>query len=178
MILRILICLSLMTTSAFAIDWSLDPDHSTLTFEGTQGGVPFQGSFERFSANISLDPDDLPSASISVTIETASAISGSAERDGTLPSADWFDVASHPEATFTSTTVNRTDSGYLAEGTLTLKGTSQATSLPFTLDITDDAAHATGTLTLDRSDYNVGTGALSPMVGAEVAVSFDITATR
>ncbi len=178
MITRSLICLGLMTTTAFATDWSLDQDRSTLTFEGTQGGVPFQGSFERFGADISLDPDDLSSATISVTIVTASATSGSVERDGTLPSADWFDVANHPEATFVATTISQADAGYLAEGTLTLKGTSQGASLPFTLTVTGEEAQATGALTIDRGDYNVGTGALSPMVGAEVAISFNVTATR
>jgi polyisoprenoid-binding protein YceI len=178
MIIRTLFCLALMTTNALAADWSLDPDRSKLAFEGTQGGVPFQGSFDQFSANISLDPDDLTSASINVTIDPASATSGSAERDGTLPSADWFDVATHPEATFTSTTISQTENGYLAEGTLTLKGTSQAASLPFTLAITGEEAHAMGALTIDRGDYNVGTGALSPMVGAEVVISFDVTAIR
>jgi len=178
MIIRTLFCLALMTTNVLATEWSLDADRSKLTFEGTQGGVPFQGSFERFSAAISLDPEDLPSASINVTIDPASATSGSVERDGTLPSADWFDVASHPEATFISTTISQTENGYLAEGTLTLKGTSQAASLPFTLTLAGEEAHATGALTIDRGSYNVGTGALSPMVGAKVAISFDVTATR
>jgi len=178
MIIRTLICLGLLTSSAFATDWSLDPDRSTLTFEGTQGGTPFQGAFERFNANISLDPEDLSSASISVTIETASASSGSAERDSTLPTADWFDVANHPEATFTSTTVSQSDNGYVAEGTLTLKGTSQAVSLPFSLTVTGDDAQATGALTIDRGDYNVGTGALSPMVGGEVAIACESATTR
>ena len=178
MILRILICLGLMTSSAFAADWTLDPERSQLTFEGTQGGVGFQGSFAIFSASISLDPENLASASISVTIDTASATSGSQERDGTLPSADWFDVAAHPEARFSSTSVTQTDNGYSAEGTLTIKGTAQITSLPFTLSIDGEEAHATGSLTIDRGDFGVGTGALSPMVGAEVSITFDIIATR
>jgi polyisoprenoid-binding protein YceI len=176
MILRILICLGLMTTNAFAIDWTLDQEQSQLTFQGTQGGAPFEGSFERFSAEISLDPEDLTTSSIAVRIDTASASSGSPERDGALPGADWFDVASHPEASFTSTAISLTDDGYSADGTLTIKGTALPTTLPFTLTIADKTAHATGSLTIDRGDFGVGTGALSAMVGAEVIISFDITA--
>ncbi len=178
MFFRSLTFFFLLTSNAFASDWTLIPENSQLTFEGTQAGAAFQGAFADFSAEITFDPADLQNASIQVEIRTASASSGSAERDGALPGADWFDVANHPTATFTSTEVSKSDNGYTASGILTIKGTALPATLPFSLTIEGDEAIATGGLTIDRNDYGVGTGALSPMVGNEVAIAFEIIATR
>ena len=178
MVLRSFAVLFLFTSNAFASDWTIVPDRSQLTFEGTQAGTSFQGSFADFSTAITFDPTDLENSSISVEIVTASATSGSAERDGALPGADWFDVATHPTASFVSSFVTKTDAGYAAEGALTIKGTTHPVTLPFSLDIDGDEATAAGSLTIDRNDYGIGTGPLSPMVGNEVAISFDLVATR
>jgi polyisoprenoid-binding protein YceI len=178
MVFRSLAFLLLLTSNAFASDWTMNTDSSQLTFEGTQAGAPFQGSFSDFSSAITLDPNNLEDASISVEIIAASANSGSAERDGALPGADWFDVDSHPTANFISSFVTKTDAGYMAEGTLTIKGTSLPVTLPFSLDIDGDQAKAAGSLTIDRNDYGIGTGPLSPMVGNEVAITFELVATR
>lgn len=178
MVFRSLIAFLLLTSPALAADWTMLPDRSELRFEGTQAGAPFQGSFAEFTSAITLDPTNLENASIGVEIITASANSGSTERDGALPGADWFDVATHPTASFLSSTVTKTDAGYMAEGTLTIKGTSLPVTLPFSLDIDGDQATAAGSLTIDRNDYGIGTGPLSPMVGNEVAITFDLVATR
>ncbi len=178
MVLRSLAILLLFTSNAFAAGWNVLTDNSTLTFEGTQAGTPFQGSFAAFTAAITLDPDDLAGASINVDIITASAATGSSDRDEALPTADWFDVANHPIATFTSTNISQTAEGYVADGTLTLKGTTQPVALPFSLTIEGDTAQAAGGLTINRNDYNVGTGPLSPMAGNDVTIRFEITATR
>lgn len=175
---RALIALLFMSGSALASEWTLTPDTSTLSFSGTQAGAPFEGQFEHFTADIIFDPTDLGTATVTVTIDTASADSSSPERDGALPGPDWFDVAAHPTASFVATDIQTAEEGYIANGTLTLKGTSNEVVLPFTLHIEGDTAHVTGSLTIDRNDYSVGTGALSPMVGAKVTISLDINATR
>lgn len=178
MFLRSLAVFFLLTTNTFATEWKVQADSSTLTFEGTQAGTPFQGSFATFTADITLDPDNLAAASIKVDILTASAATGSSERDEALPGSDWFDVANHPIATFASTNISQTAEGYVADGTLTLKGTTQPVSLPFILSIDGDKAEAAGGLTINRNDYGVGTGPLSPMAGNDVGIKFEITATR
>ncbi|PCJ71443.1 MAG: polyisoprenoid-binding protein [Rhodobiaceae bacterium] len=178
MFFRALIATLMMSGSAFAREWTLTPDTSTLSFSGTQAGAPFEGQFESFAADIVFDPDALEAAEITVTIDTASARSGSSERDGALPGSDWFDVAAHPTASFVAANIQTTEEGYVANGTLTLKGTTQDVALPFSLSIEGDAAHVMGALTIDRNDYGVGTGALSPMVGSDVTIHFDINATR
>lgn len=168
----------LISTAAYANDWTLIESESHLTFTGTQAGASFDGRFERFEAAIHFAPDALDSSNILITIDMASANTDSADRDTTLPGPDWFDTANHPTATFASTHVTGTDTGYEALGTLTLKGTAKDVTLPFTVAIEGDKAHAQGAVTINRDEFNVGTGPLSPMAGTDVTIRFDINATR
>lgn len=178
MIVRTFALLLCLTSPGWASDWQMDREASALTFSGTQSGTAFDGRFDNFDAEIRFDKDALNDAVITVTIDTASAATGSADRDSTLPGADWFDVATHPTATFHATDVQETAMGYVANGSLTLKGAEHPVALPFTLEIDGDTAHATGEVTIDRTAYGVGTGALSTMVGTEVTISFELVAVR
>ena len=67
---------------------------------------------------------------------------------------------------------------YEARGTLTMKEKTQPLTLPFTLDITDAKAEMSGTLTLDRTLWEVGTGAWATdeWVSTDVIVNVKISA--
>lgn len=45
----------LVTLSFVAVQWSMQPTESQLTFVGTQAGAPFEGKFEIFTADIKFD---------------------------------------------------------------------------------------------------------------------------
>lgn len=161
--------------------WIIDPAASSVTFTATQQGEAFTGRFDSFSADIRLDPENLSGAMIEARIDMASVDAGSTDRNDALPTNDWFAVKKFPEATFQSSEITSLGGGqYEAAGTLTIKGTSQPATLPFTLTIEGDTAMATGTLELSRTDYDVGTGAYKDgkWVGLPVTVTVDITATR
>jgi polyisoprenoid-binding protein YceI len=85
--------------------------------------------------------------------------------------AEFFDIATHPTATFTAD-ILPADQGYVATGTLTLRGTERPVSLPFTLDLQGDTAVMTGTTTLDRRDFGIGKS-----YGDEASVGFPVTVT-
>lgn len=170
---------ALLATPAAAADWILAPD-SSLKFAGIQTGAPFSGRFERFSAQISLDPDKLDQAKIAVEVDIASAATGDKQRDEAMPGKDWFDVAQFPKARFVSTAVRKTDKGFEAEGELSLRGVSKPVKIPFSLTIAGDAAEARGHVDLRRDLFGVGQGewATGDWVALEVAVDFDLKARR
>jgi len=178
MILRIVGFLLLSLSSAAATDWTVDYENSQLGFEGSQTGTVFEGYFKTFTATIQFDPERLDSTAIEVIIDTSSARTGNPERDSILPGADWFDIASHPTAQFSSNSVVYLDNKYTAIGVLTLKGTAREVHLPFSLKQEGDTTRAVGTLTIDRNDFGIGTGPLGPMVGNDVTIKFHLTATR
>ena len=71
--------------------------------------------------------DDVLDSVADVTIKTASISSGTADRDGHLRSADFFDVENYPEIRFVSTSFT----GDTLVGDLTIKGITK----PVTLDV-------------------------------------------
>jgi polyisoprenoid-binding protein YceI len=162
--------------------WTINYADSALRFSGTQEDVKFTGEFERFTAQVSFDPDAPETGAILVVVETGSAQSGDDERDSALPGRDWFDTKSFPVATFSSQDIRKVEGGnsYLAEGELEIKGTTQPVRLPFSLEIDGNTALATGRVELDRSEFDVGSGnyATDQWIAYPVEVTFTLSAAR
>jgi len=157
--MRHLMLLSLLVAApALAGGWTVDRAQSSLRFSGNAQGEAFEGRFAKFDAGIAFDPADLPGSKFDVTIDLDSADTQNEERDGTLKQSDFFDVASHPRATFVATEFARTASGYEARGTLTLRGVARPVTLAFTWTAAGDGAQLNGRATLDRSAFGVGGG--------------------
>ncbi len=176
----ILCCAAIFAASPVsAKPWIVDYDHSRLGFTGWQGKEAFQGSFKSFQAVIDFDAAAPQQGKISATITTASASTGDKERDTYLPQAEWFNPKTFPDAKFTSQSIRATaGGGYIASGTLTIKDMTLPVDLPFTLKQDKDAWHATGKLTIRRSDYHVGIGdwGTEDYVKFPVEISVDLTA--
>ena len=69
--------------------------------------------------------------------------------------------------------------GYLALGTLTLRGESRPVNLPFSLSIDGNRATMTGQTTLDRRDFGIGaTYRDEATAGFEVRVAVQLIADR
>ena len=165
---------------AAAPAWDTLENRSRIGFEGAYQGTPFTGQFEAWETKIRFDPENLAASSAKVVIDMASAESGDDTRESSLPGEDWFAAAMFPEATFETDAIRAEGDGYVADGTLTIRGISQDVSLPFTLDIQDDIARMNGALTIDRSIFGVGQGAWADgkTVALEVKVEVSVVARR
>lgn len=166
---------------ADAADWKVDPAKSKLGFTGAMSGQAFEGIFKSWQAEIAFDPANPGAGHAKVTIDMASAATGDRQRDAALPDSDWFGVRKFPQAVFEATKFVAKESGHFdAEGTLTIRGSGKAVTLPFTLDITGDLAHAQGKLDIMRGDYGVGQGEWSDgaTVALKVGIFFDLTAKK
>ncbi|MEM6762556.1 MAG: cytochrome b/b6 domain-containing protein, partial [Pseudomonadota bacterium] len=164
-----------------AHSWIVDPEASSLTFSFIYSGATVEGVFARFEPTIVFDPNDLANASIDVVIDTSSASVDSSEISrGNLMGADGFNTSNFATARFTADTIRAEGDGYVADGTLSIKGEEVPQSLPFTLQIEGDRATAEGTLTIDRFNYAIGknSDATGDWLSAEVAVNVAITANR
>jgi len=162
------------------VAWTVQRGGS-LTFSATWSGNPIEGRFNRWTADILFSPEALDRSKLTVGVDMASAVTGDAQRDESLPSGDFFDTAEHPKATFTASKFRKTGEGkYVADGTLDLRGVKKPLSLPFSLKIDGDTATARGVTTLDRTVFGVGQGewASTDQIAAGVKVSFQLTAKR
>ena len=154
-----LVAMSLTATPAAAAHWSIDPENSRITFHAKQMGATVKGRFQRFTVDIVFDPADLSSASATVKIEIGSVDSRNEDRDAQIRGPDWFDAANHPIGLFETRDFEHLGgSDYLARGTLTLRGTTKALDLPFKLDIADNRAQMTAEITVNRTQFGIGTG--------------------
>ena len=173
-----------VVASAQAPGWTVED--GAIRFTALQQGAPVEGSFERFTADIAFDPDDLSGTRIDVVIETASIATGHKDRDTTLRSPDLFDVERWPTARFVTTEVSHLGGdAFEAKGRLTIRDVQRDVVLPFTLTIEDHPddpgmalAHATGGLAISRLDYGVGQGewASTGTVADRVEIEIEIVA--
>lgn len=161
--------------------WAVDPAASSIVFSGAQSGTAFEGRFETWTAEIVFDPADPGSAHVLATVDTTSVATDNAYVRGSIQSQSWLDTRNHPQATFEVSGFTSTGPGaYEAAGTLTLRGVAQPLTLPFTLTIDGDKAHAVGSVALDRRAFQIGTdtatndGAVSP----EITVTVTVEASR
>ena len=168
-----------LATGALASEWQVAEGMGSVQFTAVQQGTKFTGRFEKFTANINLDPKTVESGSIVGTVETSSVNTRDHDRDSTLVDGDWFDSTNHPDARFESTSIAKTDAGYRAEGTLTIKGTSKPAVMNFTFEAADSTATFKGMLTINRFDFKVGEGWNdTSWVGQNVDVQINLALTR
>jgi polyisoprenoid-binding protein YceI len=170
---------ALLAGAAQAATFTVDHAHSRLGFKGQVEGGAFEGTFKSWDAQISFDPKALAASHVTVSVDVASAVTGDADRDQSLPTGDWFDVKRFPKAVFTANRfVDRGGGHYEAQGDLVLKGVHRPVTLPFTLQISGGVAKMQGQATLDRTAFNVGSGRWSTPdeVAKAVVVVVDITA--
>jgi len=108
--------------------WSIDPAHSQIQFSAKHLGIStVRGTFESFEGHIEEENGDVKE--VTVEIDMASLNSGSAQRDGHLKGADFFDVEANPKATFRLTRFTRSGDDVTAEGDLTLRGVTAPVTL-------------------------------------------------
>ncbi len=154
-------------------------DKSQIAFVSKQMGVPVEGSFRKFDAQVAFDPKKPEGGTVALQIDTASAAFGIPMSDAELPKAPWFDAAHFPQASFQSGAIRALGDGrFEMAGKLTIKGTAKSVIVPVSIASTGGKeAVATGSFTIQRLDYKVGDGEWTDtsVVGNEVQVRFRLT---
>lgn len=150
---------------------------SEITFTTRQMGVPVEGKFGQFSAQVALDPKKPESGSVSLVIDTASARFGSAELDAEVPKPTWLHAAGFPQATFRSSRIQAAGPGrFDVAGKLTIKGSTRDLVVPVQLAPAGANQVASGSFTIKRLDFKVGEAewADTSMLANDVVVRFKL----
>lgn len=154
------------------------PEQSEIAFVSRQMGVPVEGKFKKFDAQVAFDPARLGSSRVTFTVDTGSATLGVRETDAELPKPVWFNVTKFPQATFESSAIKALGGGkYEVAGKLSIKGATQDVLVPVTL--TQGGAHtlATGSFVIKRLAFKIGENewADTSMVADDVQVKLKLT---
>jgi polyisoprenoid-binding protein YceI len=160
---------ALLSASAFAapVTYILDPQHTYPSFEADHmGGLSvWRGKFDSSSGKVVYDKD-AKSGSIDVTVDMSSVDFGMPKLNEHAKSAEIFDVAKYPKATFSGKfTKFNGASPAEAQGTLTMHGVTK----PVTLTINSflckpnpmshkEVCGADASATFNRSDFGVNFG--------------------
>jgi polyisoprenoid-binding protein YceI len=169
--------------------WDIDVGHSAIHFWVRHMVISkVHGRFARWSGALSLDPQDLSTASVDVKIEAASIDTQVADRDAHLRSADFLDAAKYPEITFRSRRVAKAGEGYEVVGDLAIHGVSRQVTLAAEFAGTgkdpwgNERAGFSAKATVDRRDYGlVWNAALETggvLVGEKVEIAIELEAVK
>ena len=159
---------------------ALVPAQSEVSCVSRQRGVPVEGKFKTFSAQVAFDPAKLATSKIAFTVDTGSATLGSRETDAELPKPTWFNVPKFPQAQFESTAIKALGGGkFEVAGKLTIKGNAQNVVVPVALTQSGPTTTATGTLPIKRLAFKIGENewADTSMVADDVTVKFKLALT-
>jgi polyisoprenoid-binding protein YceI len=158
----------------------LVPGQSQIDFVSKQMGVPVEGQFRKFDAQVAFDPKQPEGGTVALQIDMASATLGVPQSDAELPKAPWFDTARFPKASFQSSAIRGLGGGrFEIAGRLTIKGRTQELVVPVTITQSADRSTAAGSFTIQRLAFKVGEGewADTAMIGDEVQVRFKLVLT-
>jgi polyisoprenoid-binding protein YceI len=178
MISRLASTLALMLASAplYAMTYTLEPGHSQGVIRWNHlGFVNPTAQFSMVEGTLDFDPAAVAKSSVTVNIPLAAMNTGVPDLNDYLRSADFFDLAKYPTATFKSTMVEKNGStGRLkVTGNLSVHGVTK----PIILDVTINKVGTNprnhlptvgfeATAMLNRSDF--GLGLYVPQVSDEI----------
>jgi polyisoprenoid-binding protein YceI len=168
---------SLLFANAAQAEQKLLPAQSEIGFVSKQMGVPVEGRFKKFDAQIAFDPTKPEASKIAFTIDTGSATVGAPESDAELPKAAWFNVPKFPQATFQSSAVKGLGGGkFEVAGKLSIKGNVRDVVVPVTLTQNGATTTANGAFAIKRLVFKIGDGewADTSMVADDVQVKFKL----
>ncbi|MEY2875372.1 MAG: hypothetical protein RLZZ373_2743 [Pseudomonadota bacterium] len=155
----------------------LDVAKSEMAFVSKQMGVPVEGKFRKFDAQIAFDPKKPEAGKVSFTIDTGSATFGAPETDAEVVKPVWFNVPKFPQATFQSSAIKAVGAGkFEVTGKLAIKGSTHDVVVPVTLTQAGGTTTAAGAFAIKRLEYKIGEGewADTSMVANDVQVKFKL----
>lgn len=154
-------------------------DGSSLDFVYTQMGVPVEGRFKKFAAELNFDPGNLSTAKATFDLDVTSIDAGSTEANDEVAGKDWFDTKTFPDAAFVSTGFKALGGNrYQVSGNISIKGRTQSISVPFTLTPGDTLSVIDGGFMLKRADFAIGEGIWTDFgtVANEIQIKFHFLA--
>jgi polyisoprenoid-binding protein YceI len=172
---------SLLSAASVAFaQQKLVPAQSEIVFVTKEMGVPVEGRFKRFDAQLTFDPARPEASKMALTVDIASATLGAPETDAELPKATWFNTAKFPQATFRSSAVKSLGGGkFEVSGELGIKGLTRNVVVPVVVTQSGTATTATGTFPLKRLAFQIGQNewADTSMLADDVQVKFKFAMT-
>ena len=146
---------ALVQDGTLAGSWTLDPARSEVLLESkhTWGLLPVRGVFRQVAGSGTVTAAGQVTGSL--TVAAGSIDTKSKMRDKDLRSAKLFDIASHPDITYTVDGMEPASAGVRVTGRLTVRG--HARPLPFDARVTATAGEVRldAEIPVNRADFGL-----------------------
>ena len=181
------LALTVLTGTAVADEYKIDPVHSSAVFKINHlGASNTYGMMPNVTGTLTFDENDASKNAITISVDATSVSTFNAGRDKHLSGPDFFNSKQFPAITFKSTAWKKTGDGtYDITGEFTMLGVSK--------EITVSAEHIgygknrsgdvlTGfdsTFVIDRTDYGMAYGVADEGgIGKEVTITIAIESAK
>jgi|GEM_PF-91328 len=156
-----------------------DQSGSKIEWTGSKVSAKHEGGFKTFKGTVSLVDQTPEKSSVNVEIDTGSMYTPDGEKLlGHLKSADFFDIAKFPKATFASTEVTKggeKGASHTVKGNLTLHGVSKSIAFPATIKTTASGVDVDAEFAINRKDFGlVYPGAPDDLIRDDVVIKLTI----
>ena len=159
----------------------ITPQNSKIEFTGSKVTGKHDGSFGNFSGQVDYAGNPEQSR-VNITMKTDSLTTDTPDLTKHLKTADFFDVAKFPDATFVSTSIKaggEKGASHTVTGNLTLHGVTKAVTFPATISVTPDVATVDSTFSINRKDFGINyAGQADNLIRDDVVLKLTIRANK
>ena len=168
-------------SAAQATKYLITSQNSKIEFVGSKVTGSHNGSFQDFSGQIDYT-GNVETSHVNITIKTDSLNTDTADLTKHLKTADFFDVAKYPDATFVSTSIKaggEKGASHTITGNLTLHGATKSVTFPATIAVTPDVASVDANFSINRKDFGINyAGAANNLIRDDVVLTLTIRANK
>ncbi len=165
-------------------DWVVDSEHSSVQFDVKHANAAwFQGSFDKVTGQVSLDPSKPETGNVTMTIPVDSVDTNNTKRDEHLKGPDFFNSKENPSITFTSTKIaKKGDTRFEVTGELAMAGKKKTITVP--VEKTGEGEFMgkrigwMAAFTIKRSDFGMTYGVDKNVLGDEVKLRISLETTQ
>jgi polyisoprenoid-binding protein YceI len=153
------------------------PDSSEVKFVGSKVTGSHNGSFKKFTGTIDFTGQPETSR-VSISIDTDSLETDTPDLTKHLKTADFFDVAKFPQASFVSTEIKpggEKGASHTVAGNLTLHGVTKSITFPATIGVSPEAITVDSTFSINRKDFGINyAGASDNLIRDDVVLTLKV----
>jgi polyisoprenoid-binding protein YceI len=159
----------------------ITPENSKIDFVGSKVTGSHNGSIGKFSG--SIDYLGQPEKSrVSITIDLDTLTADNPKLTEHLKSADFFDVAKYPKATFESTAIKaggEKGATHTITGNLQMHGVTKSITFPATIVVNPDAITVDSSFAINRKDFGINyAGAANDLIRDDVVITLRVRAVK
>jgi len=146
---------------------------SSIQWTGAKITKSHSGNFGDFTVYATMEDDAL--TSLEASIELVSVTADSSRLAEHLRSEDFFHVQQYTTSTFTSSSIETTDTGTVITGVLDLHGVENTINFPVTVAAQAEQVHVSAAFSINRQDWGIAyPGRPDDLIKDDVEIALDI----